>query len=318
MKKIFNKTPQEIFQVLPHMYPYIRISPFSPRHWEEVLSMRAKASPAVYNPKFWLNGAKDILFFASGREALLACLKHLGLYSQNEVLIIKNTNGPYISSCVTKTIEKVCRWSQKLSPRTRLGLVIHEFGFPCPEEKILFYKKRGIPILEDCAYAMGSRLEGAKVGILGDYALYSLAKYYPMPLGGLLVSKVKLSSKAHNLSISSNLQKLILETLYHAQPFLKKWNKTRRENWSFFSQRLSSKGFKPYFPLPKKVVPGVYLTYVPKDFQGEKVKARLNTVGVESTQYYHQNGFYFPVHQFLIQYEREYILHFLLKNNLTK
>jgi len=49
-----------------------------------------------------------------------------------------------------------------------------------------------------------------------------------------------------------------------------------------------------------------------RDWNGASSKQRLVTAGVESTEYYGMGGFYFPVHQFLSDEEREYILqHFI-------
>ncbi len=239
---------------------------------------------------------------------------------------MKTTDGPYISSCVTKTIEKVCRWSQpshksqghlpagrQVSHKIKLVIVIHEFGFPCPEWKVLPFKKKGIPILEDCAYALGSRVEGAKVGTFGDFAIYSLPKYFPVPFGGILVSKSNIKSQKSKISNAD--ENLLRQTLHASYSHMSKWNKTRRQNWNRFGQALTSKGFAPYFSLNKNVVPGVYLTAVPSKFKGEQVKKRLNEAGVESTQYYHQGGFYFPVHQFLTIWEKEYIVQNFLRKN---
>ncbi|OGX24546.1 MAG: hypothetical protein A2787_07045 [Omnitrophica WOR_2 bacterium RIFCSPHIGHO2_01_FULL_48_9] len=307
------------FKLLPHMQPHIRISPFLPNAWEKLLRTKTSAAGrSVEKPDFWLDGATDIRWYASGRNALEACLRHLRFKKTDTVLIIKNTDGPYVSSCVTQTIEKVCRWSlasarqRVTSKEPRLILVIHEFGFPCPEEKIKIYRKRGIPILEDCAYALGSRAAGAAVGTFGDYALYSLPKYYPVPFGGILVSRSKL--KTAGAKLKKPEVSLLLQTLRASYPLMPRWNALRRENWHYFSKALARYGYKPYFDLKSKIIPGVFLMKVPAGFAGEKVKRTLTAAGAESTQYYHQNGFYFPVHQLLTYYEKQYILrHFLKK-----
>ncbi len=315
-KGITAAFPPGAFRLLAHMHPHIRISPFTPQEWEKLLAAKVSAaSRIVEKPNFWLDGAKDIRFFKNGRDALLGCLLQLQLKSEDEVLIIKTTDGPYVSSCVTQTIEKVCRWSIAPISQPRLVLVIHEFGFPCPEEKIKIYRDRGIPILEDCAYAVGSRVEGAKVGTFGDYALYSLPKYFPIPFGGILIAKSKSKIEREELRISFEEQRLLLKTLRAAYPNMRKWNKIRWENWDYFAKILFLHGLFPYFTLKPKIIPGVFLAKVPAEFAGETVKIKLNTAGVESTQYYNQGGFYFPVHHNLTPWEKQYIVQYFFERN---
>ena len=106
------------------------------------------------------------------------------------------------------------------------------------------FKKKGIPILEDCAYALGSRIEGAKVGTFGDYALYSLPKYFPMPFGGILAA---LSAIKHSgLELKATGENLVRQTIHASYPHLYKWNTLRRENWSRFNYDLAPSGFAPY------------------------------------------------------------------------
>lgn len=308
-----KNSSETVLKPLPHMRPSIRISPFVAREWERLLESKfSAASRTTDRPSFWLDNGHDLNYYASGRSALLACLKHLKLKRNDTILIVKTTDGPYVSSCVTDTIEKICRWevqtqkSKTKGHKIKLVLVIHEFGFPCPEWKITPFKKKGIPVLEDCAYAFGSRVEGAKIGTFGDYALYSLPKYFPVPFGGILASKKKINSPGPILGNAD--ENLLRQTIHTSHPYLHAWNKLRRENWNRFNYDLAPKGFAPYFPLTKNIIPGVYLTAVPPKFKGEQVKRKLNEAGVESTQYYHQGGFYFPVHQFLTIWEKEYIV----------
>ena len=104
-------------------------------------------------------------------------------------------------------------------------------------------------------------------------------------------------------------EKLINETIQKAGAFTVLWNKLRRRNWNFFAEKLRPYKIAPYFELDRKIVPGVFLARLPKGFRGDLRKKQLNNAGVEATEYYGQGGFYFPVHQFLSEYERQYILY---------
>lgn len=318
-------TWQSGFELMAHMRPHIRISPFLPRAWEYLLQEKNNKLNKKFHedPSFWLDQGKDLNFFDSGRSALLTCLQHEHLKRNDEVLILTTTGGPYISSCVTNAIEKICVWKRTSSAKTRAVLVIHEFGFPCPYSVMKPYIKKGIPVIEDCAYSIGSRIQGlpaarlpvgqgqagAAVGGVGDYAIYSLTKYYPVSFGGILVSIKKFKKQKPSENLNSLDEKLLKQTILKASSFTPQWNNLRRKNWEFFAKKLRPWGITPYFKLDQKIVPGVFLAKLPAKFKGNIRKKQLNNAGVEATEYYGQGGFYFPVHQFLSEYEKEYILY---------
>jgi len=306
MKKTTDKNAR--FELAEHMRPSIRISPFFPASFTDLLARPAVSRTVLTDARFWLNKARDMEFYDSGRTAILAVLKERKLKRPDEVVIITTTQGRYISSCVTKTIETVCRWSRQITARTKLALVIHEFGFSCRQPQIALCQKLGVPILEDCAYAVGSREQGADVGTFGDYAVYSLTKHFPVPFGGILAAKDKIISRPAVKTLAAADRKCAMEILQRSASRQKQWAKTRQENWRFFSRRLRSFGIVPYFKLDTWTVPGAFVLRLPKRINGAAVKKRLVAAGVESTEYYHMGGFYFPVHQNLTEWEREYIL----------
>jgi dTDP-4-amino-4,6-dideoxygalactose transaminase len=73
-----------------------------------------------------------------------------------------------------------------LTERTSAVLATHLFGRPCPIEEIAaLTKARGIRLLEDCAHALGLRVNGKQVGTFGDIGMFSFAQGKNMPcLGG--------------------------------------------------------------------------------------------------------------------------------------
>lgn len=303
-----------LYDLQRHMQPVTRIAPFHPAYWEKLLAGPVSHSPAfLEKPSNGLNAATQVKFYDSGRTAILAALKNERLRGEDEVLIITTTQGPYISSCVTKTIEKVCRWSRKFTAQTRMALVIHEFGFPCQAPEISACKRKGIPVLEDCAYSLGTRMENSRVANTGDYAVYSLTKHYPVPFGGILLSQKPLIAANSVPTISPADQKFLIKILRNASRHEKDWNKMRRKNWDIFNRRLKPFGVRPFFKLDPGVVPGAFVLRLPKRFNGVKIKRQMVAAGIECTEYYGMGGFYFPVHQFLNGYEREYILHHFLK-----
>lgn len=60
---------------------------------------------------------------------------------------------------------------RELTKRTKAVIVTHTFGFPAPLEELLGI---GIPVIEDCALALGATYGGRPVGSLGTLSVFSL------------------------------------------------------------------------------------------------------------------------------------------------
>jgi hypothetical protein len=308
--------PIETFEVLEHLRPKINISPFSSNSSSFVKGTEGKS--IFDNPQFWLNDGKDILYLKSGRDALKTALVEIGLTKNDSVLIVTTTGGKYISSCVTKVIEGICSWENKISGRTRAILIIHEFGFPCQIPEIV--KRLNLPIIEDCAYATGTRMEGGNVGKIGDYAIYSISKYFPIPFGGILVTKKDKGSKPleEELKITGEGKFFLMRHLKNCEDKYKKWNIIRKRNWNYYFENLFEYNITPFFQSNAKNVPGVCVMKFPDDLisKGPKIKEKLNRVGIECTVYYTMGGFYLPTHQFLSEYEKGYVLYHFVSSIL--
>lgn len=79
----------------------------------------------------------------------------------------------------------------RLSGRTRAIIVTHLFGNPCAMGEILeLAQARNIPVIEDCAQALGARWKGRPVGTLGAIGCFSLqqGKHITTGEGGLVVA----------------------------------------------------------------------------------------------------------------------------------
>jgi dTDP-4-amino-4,6-dideoxygalactose transaminase len=72
----------------------------------------------------------------------------------------------------------------KLTPRTRAIIVQHSFGIPADLPRLAAIAERpGLPILEDCAHAIGSTIGGVAVGRLGVASFYSFEASKPVFAG---------------------------------------------------------------------------------------------------------------------------------------
>ncbi len=82
---------------------------------------------------------------------------------------------------------------KKISPKTKGIVVVHYLGFPVDIEKLYYFKKKGLFVVEDCALAIGSSYNGIKVGNFGDFASFSFypVKHITTGEGGMIVSNNK-------------------------------------------------------------------------------------------------------------------------------
>ncbi|MBW1712933.1 MAG: DegT/DnrJ/EryC1/StrS family aminotransferase [Deltaproteobacteria bacterium] len=78
-----------------------------------------------------------------------------------------------------------------ISPRTRALSVVHYLGIPCDMDEIAALARgRGLKVVEDCALAVGARLDGRHVGLFGDAGCFSFypVKHITTAEGGMLVA----------------------------------------------------------------------------------------------------------------------------------
>jgi dTDP-4-amino-4,6-dideoxygalactose transaminase len=144
-------------------------------------------------------GRSDGLFYASGRAALLAGLRALGIGPGDEVLL-----PAYLCESVVTPVEAVgakpiyypvgrrldvdpTDVHLAITPSTRAVVLIHYLGFPGPLREVREVCDRlGIALIEDCAHALYSRDDEVALGSVGDLAIFSPWKSLPLPDGGIL------------------------------------------------------------------------------------------------------------------------------------
>ena len=79
-----------------------------------------------------------------------------------------------------------------VTPRTRAIAVVHFLGIPCDMPAILAVAERhGLRVIEDCALAVGARLDDRHVGLFGDAGCFSFypTKHLTTAEGGMLVTR---------------------------------------------------------------------------------------------------------------------------------
>ena len=253
-------------------------------------------------------------FTSNGREAIALALDSYHLEPTDLVTILTTSQNLYISSCVTKTIEKFCRWNRAVVPETKVILVNHEFGFPYENMEELL--QTGLPIIEDCCTTFFSQNEENSIGHYGDFAVYSFPKFFPIQVGGLLVSKNQLDTKAVvAIDLKKHIQKVVSYHLKSESDLLKK----RAENYYYALSKFENLGFEARFQNNNLIVPYALLLTnngIVKDLN--QLKEFLSQNGIQNSVFYGEDGFFIPNHQNLsltdIDFMYECIAHFIENN----
>jgi hypothetical protein len=276
------------------LVPTIRIAPLD-------LSTITQ-SDEQYDGQKLLHTDKCVSIHKKARYAITAALEDLQLRKEDVVTILTTSGNYYVSGCVTRAIEMVCKWNREVTKDTKAILVIHEFGYPYKGLSEL--KKYGLPIIEDCAYAYFTKDE--EMGHVGDYVIFSLTKAFNMPVGGVMVSKNKVEDKVSGEERDCILSSWVTEYKKDSEII-----KKRLDNYAYLAEELASLGITPFFDLSEGGVPGAFLFRWRDDINYPELKEYMQRNGVESSVFYTELAFYIPVHQNLSKNESDYMIKLL-------
>ena len=154
-----------------------------------VSPMQAAAQVAAFEQAFAAAvGVPHALATASGRDALGLILDGLGIRAGDQLVIPAYTLGELVPLMRARGIEPVPAdidpqtfnvtvdsVAARIGPRTRGIFVVHLLGAPCDIRGICaLADAHGLPVIEDCAHALGARIDGRAAGSFGRAALFSL------------------------------------------------------------------------------------------------------------------------------------------------
>ena len=145
--------------------------------------------------------------FLSGRVALKAVLKSLGVGKGDEVVVpafscvvvpvaVKSLGAKPVYADINEDSNNLTLSSIKkvVTKRTKSVVVQHTFGFPAEVEKIVAWcHQRQILVVEDCAHGIGIKVGDQWLGSFGDGAIFSFGrdKAVSSVFGGLGLVKNK-------------------------------------------------------------------------------------------------------------------------------
>lgn len=281
------------------LLPAYRISPFNTSDIARNRALPFSAKIDDYLRKRFTG--RGFIYCESGRQAIHLALHALGLGRQDVVTILTTTGNFYISGCVTREIEKFCRWSRDVEPQTKALLVNHEFGFAYEELRAL--RRFNVPIIEDAAHAFASNNHEQSAGQVGDFVIYSFPKFFPIQTGGLLVFH-----DHHTIdeplapSARQYVQKVLSAHIDNVPEAAAK----RRENYKALAARFLQLGCTPRFHLSENSVPGVFMFQAPAGLDLPALKTFTQEHGIESSVFYGDQAFFVPVHERLAAVDLDY------------
>lgn len=146
----------------------------------------------------------NVLAMSSGTAALHAALTLAGVQAGDEVISTPMTAEPTNTSilyCGAKVVwADVDPTSGNIAPesirasittKTKAIVVVHYAGYPVRLAEIrAIADEHGIPLIEDCAHALGATYDGKAVGTIGDFGIFSFQaiKHMPTVDGGILTT----------------------------------------------------------------------------------------------------------------------------------
>jgi len=149
-------------------------------------------------------GADYAVAVSSGTMALYVCLLALDLPGGTEVIcpshsFVATANAVRLSGLIPRFVDVDIRSfnllpgevEQAVGPNTGAILPVHQLGLPCAMDAILdIAARKGIPVIEDAACALGSFWEGRMAGTLGLAGCFSFhpRKVLTTGEGGMVVT----------------------------------------------------------------------------------------------------------------------------------
>ena len=271
-------------------------------------------------------GCSHCVAVNSGTDALVMALKALGIGEGDEVITVSHTAVATVAAIqlcgAVPVLVDVDRESYCMDPHlletvlsvnTKAILPVHLYGHPADMPPILeFAKKHGLYVIEDCAQAHGTKINGQIVGSFGDISCFS---FYPTKNlgalgdgGAVLTNNTSLAEKLLLLrqygwreryiseiqGLNTRLDEIQAAILNVKLAFLDDDNQRRQKIADLYTQRLRETRYK----LPVTAVNAVHTwhQYVIQTDNREALRAFLQQnhvgTGVHYPQAIHQQPAY--------------------------
>lgn len=254
---------------------------------------------------------------ASGTDALILALRACGVRAGDEVLLPTSTfvaTGSAVSALGATPVFADVRpetynldpseLERRVTPRTRAVIAVHLYGLAADMDPIVaFAKSRKLPLIEDCAQAIGAVYKGRRVGSFGAAACLS---FYPTKnlgaygdAGMVVTSSPELDARLRTLrnhgqtakylssepGWNSRLDEIQAAILRVKLRHLADWQGARRSNATEYNRLLEQvRGVMP--PSGPEGCEHVYHQYTIRCEQRDALQQHLAAHKIGSTVYY--------------------------------
>lgn len=215
-----------------------------------------------------------------------------------------------------------------LTKKTRAILPVHLTGQVCKIKEIVqIARKNSLAVIEDCAHAIGSSLNGKHVGTFGDAGCFS---FYPTKNittieGGMIITNSKKIAQYANAARNHGITKSLLQRYSYGKPWdydvlepgynyrldeirsslglsqlkmLTKWNLLRKRAFEYYNKKLSKIDglITPITIKNSQHAYHLYILRIQEKFGSsrDKVFKKLLTCGIRTSVHYK------PLHEFTI------------------
>jgi len=149
-------------------------------------------------------GVKHAIGTNSGTDALILCLKAVGVQAGDEVITVPNTFVATVGAIIAVGARPVfvdsdARYqidvgqiASAITPRTRAIVPVHWAGCPADIEAVLdIADQHGLAVVEDACSSVGAKVDGRFVGTFGKANAFSMHPLKPLNVwgdGGVIVT----------------------------------------------------------------------------------------------------------------------------------
>ncbi|WP_445496234.1 DegT/DnrJ/EryC1/StrS family aminotransferase [Photorhabdus sp. SF281] len=301
------------------------LSEFIFKQWRDVLAAGDFVlGEEVSRFEEWMSqycGGAYAVSLNSGTDALLLALQALGIGPGDEVITCANTfvatvgtivaagATPILADVGDDELINVDTIAPLLTDRTKAVIPVYLRGRPVAIDPIVsLCRAKGVFVIEDCAQAIGTTINGQQVGTSADAAAFSLHPLKTLGCfgdGGILIttnpniSEYAKLARNHGLQtrnesvlfgINSRLDTLQAAALNIKTQYLDQWLQRRQEIATFYNQELSNATTGT--DLGGGRAGNSYYHYVVKSENRDKLQQHLGRNDIEATIHYPK-----PIHQ---------------------